>query len=99
LPFEWLHSWCAAVLFKLFCCFYVPFISHLQGEKCIIAYCVMIHGCWFVYTNSKKKVSTIFTTRYTYAGSRAVRAFETAFLAFNLPSAVSASTEFFQECW
>ena len=60
LPFVRLHSRSAAVLlFKLFRCFCVPFISHLQGEKCIIACCVMIHGCWFVYTNSKKKKKSV----------------------------------------
>jgi hypothetical protein len=55
LPFARLHSGCAAVLlFKLFHCFCAPFFSHVRSEKCIIAYCVKIHDCWFVYTNSEK---------------------------------------------
>jgi len=67
LPFVWLHFQCATVLllllFKLFHCFCLPFVSHLQGEKRIIACCVMIHGRWFVYTNSEKKNSSSFTAR------------------------------------
>ena len=45
----------------------------------------------------RKEISTFLNKRSTYAGSRAVRAFETVFLAFNLPSAATPLTEFLQE--
>lgn len=60
LPFVWLHFQCAAVLlFKLFHCFCVPFVSHLQGEKRIIACCVMIHGCWLCIQMVKRKKGSV----------------------------------------
>jgi len=66
LLFAWLHFQCAAMLlFKLLHCFRMPFVSHLQDEKRVIACCVMIHGCWFVYTNSEKK-SVLYRKMYVW---------------------------------